>query len=116
KVDVVYGRKHGMALTMDVFTPKSGANGAAIVWVFSCGWFSEACADSAGRADAGQAQVVRWRGDQARCQAWGRAWLAESRQGPLDRRRLVRHSVEGEESRATYSETVAEPRCHPGNV
>jgi acetyl esterase/lipase len=38
--DVVYGRKHGMALTMDVFTPKSGASGAAIVWIVSGGWFS----------------------------------------------------------------------------
>src|ERR1700722_10954991 len=25
--DVVYGRKHGVALTMDVFTPKANANG-----------------------------------------------------------------------------------------
>ena len=40
KVDVVYGRKFGLALTMDVFTPKSNANGAAIVWVVSGGWFS----------------------------------------------------------------------------
>ena len=40
KVDVVYGRKFGMALTMDVFTPKANANGAAIVWVVSGGWFS----------------------------------------------------------------------------
>jgi acetyl esterase/lipase len=40
KVDVVYGRKHGTALTMDVFTPKANANGAAIVWVISGGWFS----------------------------------------------------------------------------
>jgi len=38
--DVVYGRKHGMALTMDVFTPKADANGAAIVWMVSGGWFS----------------------------------------------------------------------------
>jgi len=38
--DVVYGRKHGMALTMDVFTPKEKANGAAIVWMVSGGWFS----------------------------------------------------------------------------
>ena len=37
---MVYGRKHGMALTMDVFTPKANANGAAIVWVVSGGWFS----------------------------------------------------------------------------
>src|ERR1700733_10030890 len=40
KVDVVYGRKFGMALTMDVITPKSNVNGAAIVWVVSGGWFS----------------------------------------------------------------------------
>ena len=40
KTDVVYGRKHGMALTMDVFTPKENANGAAIVWIVSGGWFS----------------------------------------------------------------------------
>ncbi len=40
KVDVVYGRKFGMALTMDIFTPKTNANGAAIVWVVSGGWFS----------------------------------------------------------------------------
>jgi acetyl esterase/lipase len=40
KTDVVYGRKHGMALTMDVFTPKDNPNGAAIVWIVSGGWFS----------------------------------------------------------------------------
>ena len=38
--DVVYGRKYGTALTLDVFTPKENANGAAIVWVVSGGWFS----------------------------------------------------------------------------
>jgi acetyl esterase/lipase len=37
--DVIYGRKFGTALTMDVFTPKN-ANGAAIIWVVSGGWFS----------------------------------------------------------------------------
>jgi acetyl esterase/lipase len=40
KVDVVYGRKFGTALTMDVFTPKSKPNGAAIIWVVSGGWVS----------------------------------------------------------------------------
>jgi acetyl esterase/lipase len=40
QVDVVYGRKHGMALTMDVLTPKEKTNGAAIIWVISGGWFS----------------------------------------------------------------------------
>lgn len=38
--DVIYGRKFGTALTMDVFRPKKDANGAAIVWVVSGGWFS----------------------------------------------------------------------------
>src|SRR5947207_8196650 len=37
---VVYGRKFGTALTMDVFTPKEKANGAAVIWVVSGGWFS----------------------------------------------------------------------------
>ncbi len=38
--DVIYGRKFGTALTLDVITPKENANGAAIVWVISGGWFS----------------------------------------------------------------------------
>ena len=38
--DVVYGRKDGTALTLDVFVPKKNANGAAVVWVISGGWFS----------------------------------------------------------------------------
>ena len=37
--DVIYGRKFGTALTLDVFTPKQ-ANGAAIVFAVSGGWFS----------------------------------------------------------------------------
>jgi acetyl esterase/lipase len=37
--DVIYGRKFGLALTMDVFTPKK-ANGRGLVWVVSGGWFS----------------------------------------------------------------------------
>lgn len=38
--DIVYGRKHGMALTLDVFTPKEKSNGAAVIWIVSGGWFS----------------------------------------------------------------------------
>jgi acetyl esterase/lipase len=38
--DVIYGRKFGTALTLDVFVPKKDANGAAIVAVVSGGWFS----------------------------------------------------------------------------
>ncbi len=42
--DVIYGRKHGVALTMDVFTPKADAktkaNGGAVIWVVSGGWAS----------------------------------------------------------------------------
>ena len=37
---MIYGRKFGMALTMDVFTPKENANGAAVIWTVSGGWFS----------------------------------------------------------------------------
>jgi acetyl esterase/lipase len=37
--DVIYGRKYGTALTMDVFTPRK-ANGAAVVVAVSGGWFS----------------------------------------------------------------------------
>jgi len=37
--DVIYGRKFGTALTMDVFTPAK-PNGAAVVVVISGGWFS----------------------------------------------------------------------------
>jgi acetyl esterase/lipase len=40
KEDVVYGRKFGSALTMDVVTPKAHANGAGVIWVVSGGWFS----------------------------------------------------------------------------
>lgn len=38
--DVVYGHKDGMALTMDVMKPKTGANGAAVVFMVSAGWVS----------------------------------------------------------------------------
>jgi acetyl esterase/lipase len=38
--DIIYGRKHGMALTMDVFLPAKDRNGAAVIWVVSGGWFS----------------------------------------------------------------------------
>ena len=40
KEDVVYGRKYGTALTMDVITPTSGANGLGVIWVISGGWVS----------------------------------------------------------------------------
>jgi acetyl esterase/lipase len=38
--DVIYGRKFGMALTMDVFRPTGKQNGAGIVVAVSGGWFS----------------------------------------------------------------------------
>jgi acetyl esterase/lipase len=38
--DVIYGRKFGMALTMDVFVPKEKLNGRAIIWTVSGGWTS----------------------------------------------------------------------------
>ncbi len=38
--DVVYGHKDGMALTYDVFKPTSNANGAALLFMVSGGWYS----------------------------------------------------------------------------
>jgi len=38
--DVVYGHKFGMALTYDVFTPEKDANGAAVLFMVSGGWYS----------------------------------------------------------------------------
>jgi acetyl esterase/lipase len=38
--EVIYGRKDGMALTMDVIAPKSKHNGAGVIVVVSGGWFS----------------------------------------------------------------------------
>jgi len=37
--DVVYGHKHGMALTMDVYQPEQG-NGVGVLFMVSGGWFS----------------------------------------------------------------------------
>src|SRR5688572_2734981 len=38
--DIIYGRKYGTALRVDVFTPKERRSGAAVVLVVSRGWFS----------------------------------------------------------------------------
>lgn len=38
--DVIYGRKYGTALTLDVFAPTEKPNGAGVIWVVSGGWFS----------------------------------------------------------------------------
>src|SRR5262245_10110521 len=40
KEDVIYGRKYGTALTMDVFQPKKDKNGFGLIFVVSGGWFS----------------------------------------------------------------------------
>jgi acetyl esterase/lipase len=39
--EVIYGRKFGTALTMDVFTPKKESNGAGVIVVISGGWYSD---------------------------------------------------------------------------
>ncbi len=38
--DVVYGHKFGLATTFDVFTPMENANGAAVLFIVSGGWYS----------------------------------------------------------------------------
>ncbi len=40
KEDVIYGRKYGTALTMDVFTPKQNSKGIGVIFVVSGGFFS----------------------------------------------------------------------------
>ena len=37
---VIYGRKHGLAMTMDIFVPAENANGIGLVAAVSGGWFS----------------------------------------------------------------------------
>ncbi len=41
KPDVVYGHKDGMALTFDVFEPKSNAKGVGLLFMVSGGWVSQ---------------------------------------------------------------------------
>jgi len=38
--DVVFGHKLGLAMTCDVFTPTENANGAAVLFMVSGGWYS----------------------------------------------------------------------------
>jgi len=40
KEDVIYGRKYGTALTLDVFTPKANANGVGLIFMVSGGFHS----------------------------------------------------------------------------
>ncbi len=40
KEDVIYARKYGTALTMDVFAPKEKKNGGAVIMAVSGGWYS----------------------------------------------------------------------------
>jgi len=39
--DVIYGRKFGMCLTLDVYTPKKEGNGLGVIFCVSGGWFSD---------------------------------------------------------------------------
>lgn len=56
--DVIYGRKHGVALTMDVFTPAK-KNGAAIVFCVSGGWFSNHDAINSGFARGSVSEFLK---------------------------------------------------------
>jgi acetyl esterase/lipase len=49
--DVIYGRKHGTALTMDVFQPTGKSNGRGLIWCVSGGWFSSHEAINGGFVD-----------------------------------------------------------------
>jgi len=41
--ELIYGRRHGMALTLEVFSPTVEKNGVGIVLFLSEGWYSEHC-------------------------------------------------------------------------
>jgi acetyl esterase/lipase len=45
QADIIYGRKHGMALTLDAFRPRENANGLGVVFVVSGGWYSSHAPD-----------------------------------------------------------------------
>ena len=38
--DVIYGHKHGLAMTFDVYQPEDNANGAGVMFMVSGGWYS----------------------------------------------------------------------------
>ena len=38
--EIIYGRRHGLAMTFDVFQPLAKRNARGIVFVVSGGWFS----------------------------------------------------------------------------
>ena len=38
QTDVIYSRKFGTALTLDVFTPRQKRNGRGLIYVVSGGW------------------------------------------------------------------------------
>ena len=38
--EVIYGRTYGLALTMEVFTPRENANGAGVIVCVSEGWYA----------------------------------------------------------------------------
>src|SRR5438270_12121688 len=40
KPDIIYHRKYGTALTMDVLTPTKNAKGVGVIFAVSGGWFS----------------------------------------------------------------------------
>jgi acetyl esterase/lipase len=49
--DVIYGRKFGVALTMEIFRPQKNANGLGVISVLSGGWYSN---------HPGKANPARW--------------------------------------------------------
>src|SRR3954453_5968887 len=57
--DVIYGRKYGVALTMDVYKPKQGDNGLGVIQVVSGGWKS---AHPAGAGGNGYVNALTTRG------------------------------------------------------
>lgn len=41
RTEVIYGRRHGLALTLEAFVPRDGGNGAGVILFLSEGWVSD---------------------------------------------------------------------------
>ena len=74
--EIIYGRKHGLAMTLDIFQPLAKRNNRGIVFVVSGGWFS------AQNQIDGMAKRLNWMAEPAEVKTvgeWFDKHLLESR-------------------------------------
>ena len=74
--EIIYGRKHGLAMTLDIFKPLAKRSNRGIVFVVSGGWFS------AQNQIDGMAKRLNWMAEPAEVKTvgeWFDKHLLESR-------------------------------------